>query len=381
MLRLSPAEQERLKASRRLFTEGDPLPPALLSDAVARSWTRSRLAGIVPWQKPRFDPPERVTTQSAGSEFDRRLRRAVHAEMEPLWNAFGGPHWALFCVNKESIVIDARQSVISEERAIRAITVGRDLSERAIGTTAPSCALSDGVETVVEGNQHFLAEFESLFCLSVPLRGFDGDVVGALDITGRGERDVDMLRQHFRYAALSTELRMIESLGQCHLLRLQADPRWLATPLAGMIAVEGDGNLRAASLLGRRMLGLPSSGSVRGFSLDALFPEATSVQRRRLLTPAITPQRIARSDGSHVWVQYQRAPLRGSESLAGDSQHMPAPAPPVVASTDWREQRLRTIVEVLHDFDGNVAAAARHLKVSRTTLYARIEEIRRTGLL
>jgi transcriptional regulator of acetoin/glycerol metabolism len=333
---------------------------------------------MVPWQVPRFEEHQgarRVPEQYA----DRRLLKAIHGEMEPLWNAFGGPRWALFCVNTQGVVVDARQSIRADEPAIRPLTVGRDLSETMIGTTAPACVICDGVETIVDGNQHFLAQFESLFCLSVPLRGLDGEVVGALDITGRGERDIDMLRQHFQYASLSIEARMMESLGHCHLLRLQADPRWLTTPLAGVIAVEEDGHLRAISQLGRRILGLPVHGSVRALALDALFPHAMPAQRRRFLMHAATPQRIPRADGSHIWVQHVRSPVRGLR-FSRDINEPTAAALPLV-DPDWREQGLRAIGDVVRMFDGNVAAAARHLRMSRTTLYARIRELRGMGLL
>lgn len=368
-------QQQQLDVARSRFAHGEPLPDALLPDGLARSWERSRGAGVQPWQAPQYDAVQRLHNMREHPE-DRRLYQCVHAEIEQLWSAFGGPDWTIFCANPQGVIVHARRSPGCDDPVLLPIVAGRRMAERDIGTTAPSCVLSDGREAIVQGNQHYLRAFEQIFCLSVPLWGTEGQVIGALDITGRGTRDVGLLQEHFRQAALSAEHRLFATLGHCHLLAVQHDPRWLGTPLAGLLAVDEGGGLRAASRLARRMLGLPARGAVSSWALERLFEGALPAQRRRLLQPGHQAQRLARADGSHLWVQHLRARLQRNPGVPA-----PTPVAEQAADGDLQDHTLRAIVRTLQDHDGNVAAAARQLGISRTTLYAKLRQARAAGLL
>ncbi|WP_244099931.1 helix-turn-helix domain-containing protein [Burkholderia anthina] len=373
-----PVDLDRLRAR---FAAGEPLPETALPASVARSWLRSRDAGLRPWQTARYD----MLGEHDESRADRRLYRCVAQEIEPLWAAFGGSEWTIMCVNPRGTIVHARRSPQCDDALLTPIVAGRSIVEPNIGTTAPSCVIYDGAETVVAGAQHYLREFSRVFCLAVPLVGFDGEVIGALDITGTGRRNVVQLREQFRYAALSAEQRLYAMLRDCHLLQVQHDARWLDTPLAGVIALDAAGRVRAVSRLARQMLDLAPAGPVAPYDLRQLFPGATPVQQRRLLTPARTPQRIARDDGSHVWVRTVRAPLdRATTARHADVLEEAADvcnaAPAASAQASLHEQSLNAIRRALDEHDGNVSAAARQLGISRTTLYAKLRQLDATGL-
>jgi transcriptional regulator of acetoin/glycerol metabolism len=377
-------QQQQLDVARTRFAQGEPLPQALLPESLVRSWERSRRAGVQPWQAPHYEPAQRLRNVREQPE-DRRLYQCVHEEIERLWSAFGGPDWTIFCANPQGVIVHARHSPSCDDPVLLPIAAGRRMAECDIGTTAPSCVLSDGCEAIVQGNQHYLRAFEQVFCLSVPLWGTEGQVIGALDITGRGQRDPGLLQEHFRQAALSAEQRLLATLRHCHLLAVQHDPRWLGTPLAGMLAVDEDGGLRAASRLARRMLGLPAQGPVSSWTLARLFDGALPAQQRRLLQSAHAAQRVARADGSHLWVQHLRAPLRGVAAAARLQQHpgvaTTAATGHAAGSGDLQEHTLRAIVQALGERDGNLAATARGLGISRTTLYAKLRRARAAGLM
>ncbi|WP_322080880.1 helix-turn-helix domain-containing protein [Burkholderia sp. BCC1972] len=373
-----PVDLDRLRAR---FAAGEPLPEAALPASVARSWLRSRDAGLRPWQTARYE----MQREHDESRADRRLYRCVAQEIEPLWAAFGGSEWTIMCVNPHGTIIHARRSPQCDDALLTPIVAGRRIVEPNIGTTAPSCVIHDGAEAVVAGAQHYLDELSRVFCLAVPLVGFNGEVIGALDITGIGRRNVVQLREPFRHASLSAEHRLYAMLRDCHLLQVQFDPRWLGTPLAGVIALDAAGRVRAVSRLARQMLDLAAVGPVAPYDLRQLFPGATPAQQRRLLTPARTPQRIARDDGSHVWVRTVRAPLdraataRHADVLeeAADLCHaVPAAGP----QASLHEQSLDAIRRALDEHDGNVSAAARQLGISRTTLYAKLRQRDAAGI-
>ncbi|WP_321883914.1 helix-turn-helix domain-containing protein [Burkholderia cepacia] len=373
-----PVDLDRLRAS---FAAGEPLPDTALPVNVARSWLRSRDAGLHPWQPPQYEMLGDRDESRAG----RRLYRCVAQDIEQLWAAFGGRDWTIFCVNPRGMVIHARRSPLCDDALLTPIVAGRRIVEPNIGTTAPSCVIHDGAAAVVDGAHHYLNEFSRVFCLAVPLIGFDGEVIGALDITGVGRRNIVQLREQFSHAALSAEQRLYAMLRDCHLLQVQYDPRWLDTPLAGVIALDEAGCVRAVSQLARQILDLATAGPVAPYDLRELFPGATPVQRRRLLTPTRTPQRIARDDGSHVWVRTVRGPLdRVATARHGDVCEdaadvcggMAAASPP----TTLHEQSLDAIRRALDEHDGNVSAAARQLCISRTTLYTKLRQLDSTGL-
>lgn len=221
----------------------------------------------------------------------------------------------------------------------------------------------------------------------MPLFGFLGEVIGALDITGTGERDVSQVQEQFRLAALAAEQRLFATLRGCHLLRLQHDPRWLGTPLAGVIAIEDDGQVRAVSRMARRMLSLPASGPLPSLDLRRIFDDASPAQLGRLLQRGRGVQRIARADGSHVWIEYTRGPLnrstarRTNQTVAARFDD-PAPATTAAsASGSLKEQTLSAIQSAIQEHDGNIAAAARQLGLSRTTLYTKLRQLRDTGMV
>lgn len=392
---VSASARAQLHSARERFGDGGQLPqaltPGLLPESVARSWARSRDAGVLPWQAPEYEllSGSRSTRESLD---DRRLFSCIVDEVEQLWEAFGGDDWTIFCVNPQGTVIHARRSPGCDDKLILPIIAGRRILESHIGTTAPSCVLYEGTEATVTGGQHYLDQFERVSCLAVPLFGLHGEVIGALDITGTGQRDFAPLKEQFRLAALAAEQRLFSTLRGCHLLRLQHDPRWLATPLAGVLAVEEDGHLRAASRIARRMLSLPHGIPVAQLALRDLFDDAPSALLSRLLRPRRGPQRIARADGSHLWVQYARAPLNRStarrmqaelevgDGATGASGSAAGPRLPKAGSS-LEEQMLGAVQHAMLDHNGNVAAVARQLRVSRTTIYARLRQLHDIGML
>lgn len=387
----------QLHAARERFGDGEQLPaalmPNLLPESVARSWARSRDAGVLPRQAPEYELLKGARSVRESRD-DRRLYSCVVDEIEQLWDAFGGDDWTIFCVNPQGTVIHARRSPACDDSLILPIIAGRRILESHIGTTAPSCVLHEGAEVTVSGGQHYLDQFECVSCLAVPLFGLHGEIIGALDLTGTGRRDLAQAKEQFRLATLAAEQRLFATLRGCHLLRVQHDPRWLATPLAGVLAVEENGQLRAASRMARRMLGLGQGGArLPQLALRDLFEDAPPALLNRLVQPRRGPQRIARADGSHLWLQYARAPLNRSTARRMGASLAAAPAetssalPRAQANEGERsgasleEQTLGAVQQAMRDHHGNVAAVARQLRISRTTVYARLRQLRETGML
>lgn len=358
--------QQQLAHARHAFAEGGPLPVHLLPPPLLRSWQRSRQAGIAPREAPllqpriaRPPPPEHPD--------DRRLARCVQHELDRLWSAFGGRHWTLFCVNAQGWIVAQREHGLTDSPLLRSIQLGRRLRESNLGTTAPSCALADDLPVLVRGNEHYLDHFAHTFCLSVPLHGLEGQVLGALDITGNGDRNAALLLDYFRQAALSVENRLMLECRPCHLLALQHDPRWLHTPFQGLLAVEENGRVRAANRIARRLLDLPRRGPLPTLMLEGLFAAANVHQRRRLLQ-AGAARRVPVSEDRAVYVQYLRPPVprRGSIAIPEAARQ--------AGQGSLRAHGTRAVHEAMQLHQGNISAAARRLGISRTTLYRKLQQ-------
>lgn len=286
-----PADPSYLDRMRRRLLDGEPLPAGLLPHPIARSWERSRNAGIRPWDQ-RFVNGE--IPKIALTETDRSLAACVKPELERLWSIFGGQSWTLFCVNAGGVIVHAQHA--ADAGTLKALEVGRRIHEGDIGTTAPSCTLIEHQPTIVLGAQHYLSEFERFFCVSVPVHGVDGDLIGALDITGIGERNARAVLEQLCVAAMATENRLYASLSNCQILSLQHDPRMIGTPLQGLLALDDTGHIRAANGAARRLLGLedfPDNG--QGQHWKRLFEQNPTTGSRQ------SPGLVQLTDGSCLY--------------------------------------------------------------------------------
>ena len=305
----TPAYQQRLALARQRFAEGDNLPTNLLPDAVVDSWVRSRAAGVQPsdgWQARPGDDLQPLAEQ------DLQLADCVQPEIDRLWEHIGGASWALFCVNPDGVLVHARQAY-DLHSPLSPLQVGRRLHEQDMGTTAPACTLADGKAMVLTGNQHYLNDFERFFCVSVPLRGLRGEVLGALDITGIGDRQAGAVLEQLNYAAMAAENRLFAGLSDCRILALQHDPHLLGTALQGLLAIAADGSIRCANRAAQRLLGLKGY-TPDHLSLEHLFDSHNLLDAR----PAAQP--LTLTDGSRVYGQ-----------LLAATAPKPAPRPPRIS--------------------------------------------------
>ncbi|TDF81579.1 sigma-54-dependent Fis family transcriptional regulator [Pseudomonas sp. H9] len=284
--------QQQLVLARQRFIDGAPLPEGLLPEPISRSWRRSRDAGLMPGQaclsalEP--DPCEL-------GDSDRLLADCVAPEIDRLWGLIGGPSWTIYCVNLQGVIVYGRQPH-DRTSPLGQLHIGRRIHEARFGTTAPVCVLAEGQPIVLVGTQHYLTEFERFFCVSVPLHGLNGELIGALDFTGLGERQANSVMEQLTYAAMAAENRLYASLSDCQLLSLQHDPRQLDTPLQGLLAVDAAGRIQAANRVAQNLLGLARGRSV-GEHLETLLGE-------RSASPSPSaPQMLTLADGSRLYAQ------------------------------------------------------------------------------
>jgi transcriptional regulator of acetoin/glycerol metabolism len=282
--------QLELHTARRHFAEGAPLPIGLLPEPIERSWERSRTAGLTPWQ-PRLAQGHLDIIQL--TDADAHLAECVLPELERLWELIGDSHWMLFCVNPENRIVQTRKPA-GMDSPLSALHAGRRIGEIDVGTTAPACTLVDGMPAIVAGNQHYLQEFSQFFCVSVPLRGVNGELMGALDLTGIGTRNAGTMLERLKHAALATENNFFLTLPNYQILELQHDPRLLGSPLQALLAVREDGTVVGANRAAQQLLGITNYRPI-DLNLEHLFDRFSSNKLD------FAPKLLTLTDGSRLY--------------------------------------------------------------------------------
>ncbi|MGX1186448.1 transcriptional regulator of acetoin/glycerol metabolism [Pseudomonas sp. F-14 TE3623] len=305
---LLPIDLHALDIARRRLWNGESLPTGLLPAPIARSWERSRDAGLSPWAG-RLSGGE--AREVVLDESDLQLQESVRPELERLWQVFGGQSWTLFCVNTQGVIVDAQHA--KEPGRLDSLHIGRCIDEADIGTTAPGCTLLDGKPIVLRGGHHYLTEFGNFFCVSVPIHGVNGNLIGALDITGLGERNATAVMEQLCIAAMGAENRLYGGLKDCQVISLQHDPRLIGTPFQGLLAIDQFGRVVAANSTACKLLNLQKNMMSDVTDWRHLFEVDPIASASRQV-----PSLIRLNDGSSVYAHtIIQAPSRSIRSVKG----------------------------------------------------------------
>lgn len=180
----SPGRDERLERTTeawRRFVRDEPtggdVPGFLL-----RSWERSADAGVDPEAAPpafrRVDDRELEERRRASVD----LVRAAGPHLRRLTASMARRPSAAYVTDADGIVLSAvgRPDAVLEEWRLRP---GFDWSEDQMGTNGSGTALATGRAVAVIGPGHFGEAFHEVACTAAPVRGPDGEIVGAVDLS------------------------------------------------------------------------------------------------------------------------------------------------------------------------------------------------------
>jgi transcriptional regulator of acetoin/glycerol metabolism len=236
-------------------------------------------------------------------------------------------------------------------------------------------------------------------CAAAPIRDVTGRLAGVLDLTVEARRFGFDAASMVALYATTIENRLLQAQSRDHLiLRFQASPTLLGTPLEALAGIAPDGTIAWLNNAGARLLGrLPEAADER--DVECLLGHDLASLLRLGRREAAQPLRLA--SGLGVWVQ---AHLKGADgadfrhAVAVPGMQQPSSAPlehaanadliedrtaSIPATADeseatpqhtetLREHSRKLIEETLAAHDGNVSQAARQLNVSRGTLYRRL---------
>ncbi len=368
------AAQRIALARQRYFEEGI-RPSGMVSEAVIQSWTRCLRARQDPSRPAEFEPvtPSRV---HSALRLNQQLLAAAADEMARLQYTLAGTSGTAMLTDAQGIIINSTfVQARSHERLMPVTTrIGVNLSEEAVGTTAPGVTARTARPCVVSGAEHYFGNVQTMHCAAAPIHDIRGQLAGVLDLSSEGRPfgfDAGSVVGHY---AAEIENRLLCAQSTEHLVvRMQIAPNLLDTPMAGLAGITGDGRLdwfngAAARLLGLRdgMATAQARGGVEahfGVPLSTLIGWSTPAQ----------PQPLHLPNGLMLWVRCDWRSRDGHRPVhAVAPKPVAASVPPVErpdSTASLRETEHQAIVQALAEHGGNVSKTARALGVSRGRVY------------
>jgi transcriptional regulator of acetoin/glycerol metabolism len=307
-----------------------------------------------------------------------------------------------------------------------ATRLGVDLSEDAVGTTAPGVVVRTGQPFCVIGSEHFFNDVRQMHCAAAPIRDTRGLVAGVLDISSESIAfgfDAASVVGHLA-CAIENSLLVAQASDQL-VLRLQLTPPLLDSPAVGLIGIGMDGRIAWMNGMASRLLGFPAIDRRQELPATELvlgnsFGRLASLPQRRAATLSLPNgltvwvrsdwrSRDGRHEGVQVGVRvaHEAAVSRAAPGIPATpeadgaiSQTSPGPVGPTddaepllplrVSGAEaakpgadpgrWcvTPQTLKSthhdlVAKALRECDGNLSQAARLLGVSRGWIYRRVQ--------
>jgi sigma-54 dependent transcriptional regulator, acetoin dehydrogenase operon transcriptional activator AcoR len=388
---------DRVALARQRFFEEGQSPTGVIGSAVFESWSRCLRTGGRPSQRATFQPVTASRTQLALLK-NRHLRQAWTDELPRLESVLSATSCAAMLTDATGVLIGASCVGRSHEQLMPIATrLGVDLSEEAVGTTAPGVATRTGKPVCVLGGEHFFDSVQNMHCAAAPIRDIHGHLAGVLDISSEHiSFGFDAAAVVGLYAG-AIENRLLVAQSVEHLvIRFQVAPELLDSAMVGLLGVGVDGRQAWGNGVAQRLLG-PHEGP--GLAPSNAVDTWLGIPWTQLAAlPAVGAAPLQLPNGLLVWARAEmrsRDGRRGLLSLAGPLPNGPdgaepaaaalpcatAPAQglattPCAATPRLRESDLELIQKTLLVCEGNVSDAAARLGVSRGLIYRRLRAAR-----
>lgn len=330
---------------------------------LGRSWSRCLDMGFTPEQAVGFEAVSTAQMRRV-QEASHLLVQAARPVLDELVRAMGNIGYFAILTDAQGVVVDVHGPVDTSDRRAQVIArVGVDLSEKAIGTSAISTALSELQPVWLHRGEHFFNDTSVYSCAGAPVFGPHGECAGMLDLTGVDVVERPALKHLVRRSARSIENRWLAQAPHQLLLRLNWPGNVPGDDSDGLLTLDQDGNVLGANPTARQMLAMDAGkGSAHASELFAMPWENLFDAARRLPASQEVP----------LWSGLR---LQAQASLAGQEVTAAFAAPPH-PSKALRDVETDLIRQAVAQHKGNVAEAARALGISRATVYRKLGSYR-----
>ncbi|MFN3972162.1 MAG: GAF domain-containing protein [Gemmobacter sp.] len=307
-------------------SHGHAIERAVLANEAARSplvasWARSaRLHGLTPSKR---RPPDRLTEAELAQARDRMgpMIRLAAPSLDRLFQSVGGVGCCVLLADRDGVPLDRRGAAVDDATfADWGLWTGALWSEAQEGTNGIGTCLAEGRGVTIHRHQHFLTRNTVLSCMSAPIFGATGTLVGALDVSS--------CRADLTEGFASLIAQAVAEAAR----RIEAEGFAAAHPGARILVVPGG-----------------EAGALLAVNADDLVIGASRAARLML-------------------------------GLSGDLAQSPRPAVDVLGqggADGLPDAERAVLVRALARAGGNVSAAARSLGISRATFHRKLGTTRR----
>jgi transcriptional regulator of acetoin/glycerol metabolism len=393
-LSLLQSRPDRIALARQRFFEGGQAPTGVVSEAVFESWARCMRLHGNPNERATFQPVTASRTQLALMK-NRTLHQAWTCEVPRLEAMLSTSNCTAMLTDATGVLIGATCVGRAHEALMPVATrIGVNLSEDAVGTTAPGVVARTGKPVCVQGGEHFFDSVKEMHCAAAPIRDIQGRLAGVLDLSS------EQIPFAFDAAAVAgvfagaIENRLLVAQSTEHLvIRFQVAHDLLDSSMAALIGIDVAGRIAWENGVARSLLGgrVPAIGH-----LDRSPESSLGLPWDQLAAlPAAGAAPLVLPNGLQVWARAEmQAPDGRRRLVAGSGLPAPEPAPPTavvpepattspplplplppvvdpLASKRLRESDRELIETTLQACGGNVSEAAKRLGVSRGLIYRR----------
>ena len=372
---LNRVAEQRLQnidlARRAVLHDGQTQAGSLSEPWIIRSWQRCLASGQRPDQSVVFDViPAQALRRT--EEANHTLLTAARPSLKKLGHAIADTRYFAVLTNVDGVVVDVNGPIDRRDPRATAITrVGVDLSERSVGTTAISAALSELHPIWLHRGEHFFSGNSAYSCAGAPLFGPDGQCVGMLDLTGIDAEERPELKHLVAQSARSIENALTLDRAHTLLVRLNWPGRTLGDESDGLVCLDADGWVTGANQIARQMVSYLSAAN---------HASSAPVHSSELF--AMPFEMLFDSAGRDSYGQPAPidVPLWSGLRLTATSQTKGHRSAPV--NSQWgglgadhqslREVETALIRKAVTQAKGNVMQAARELGISRATVYRKL---------
>ncbi|QNP49478.1 helix-turn-helix domain-containing protein [Diaphorobacter aerolatus] len=341
------------------------------SEWIERSWRRCLAQGQRPHHHVEFDV---VTAQFARSaqETQRALLRAARPALAELGRTVASTRFFAILTDARGVLIDIAGAIdAADPRAVAIARVGVNLSERSIGTSAISAALSERRAVWLHRGEHFYRDTSVYSCAGAPIYGAAGECVGTLSLAGVEALERPELRHLIARAARNIENALTLQTPHRLLLRLNWPGQLGDGHRDGLLCLDEDGCVTAANPVARQILtqlvagrGAVHSDELFAIPVQSLFDAATRARNGKGV------MEVPLWSGLRVQVQAQ---LEGPDMACAASLAQQR-GRGVGHSMPLKDAELAMVHRAVADARGNVAQAARTLGISRATVYRKLRQ-------